>query len=43
MNYLFSEKPMNKVLSELVLSINRKPKHPIMKKMLDLTQKATKM
>ena len=39
MNYLFSEKPMNKVLSELVLSINRKPKHPIMKKMLDLTQK----
>lgn len=41
MNYLFSEKPMNKVLSELVLSINRKPKRPIMKKMLDLTEKAT--
>ena len=35
------EKPMNKIHSELVLSINLKLKHPIMKKMLDLTQEAT--
>ena len=35
------EKPMNKIRSELVLSINPKLKHPIMKKKLDLTQEAT--
>ena len=32
MNYFSSEKPINKVLSELVLYINLKPKHPIVKK-----------